>query len=36
MFRTISGLYLSCLYNLTHFCFNVKSNTIMKHPWNVK
>jgi len=24
------GLYLSCLYRLTHFCFNVKSNTIMK------
>jgi len=26
----MSGLYLSCLYDLTHGYFNVKSNTIMK------
>jgi len=33
MFRThisIKGLYLGCLYYLTHFCSNVKSNIIMK------
>jgi len=31
MFRTqISGLYLSYLYCLIHFCINIKSNIIMK------
>jgi len=30
MFRTYLELYLSSLYYLTHFYFNVKSNTIMK------
>jgi len=29
-FVHIPGLYLSYLYCLTHLCFNVKSNTIMK------
>jgi len=27
----ISGLNLSCLYGLIHFCYAVKSNIIMKH-----
>jgi len=30
LFDVWYGLYLSCLYCLTHFCFNVKSNTIVK------
>jgi len=30
MFRTHLGLNLSFLYYLKYFCFNVKSNIIMK------
>jgi len=28
--------FLSYLYCLTYFLFNIKSNTIIKRTWNIK